>query len=381
MRNNDFLYVLDQHTKEIKLLRYLGKDHEVTIPDEMNGYPVTSIDELCFCKNNILDFTYEYTIQSFKVSPNHPVFITHDHALYDKTNQTLIRYPNIQKNNIYLPHHLINIGGHAFDSCTGIKEIYFSENVQYIGNNAFDYCHIKTMRLPKNLEIINNSLISRYTSFKFFEVDQDNPYYTAIDGVLYSKDLVHLIAYPTHKKDATYIIHENVQCIDDYAFARNHYIKEILLLDNVKSIGNKAFFDCCYLESINLVDSIDKIGCYAFYGCHSLKDIVLPKNLQFIEKGLFDDCRQLRCVMMYDKVMYINDDAFSGCHDLESIRLSSLLKRIGDTAFYECLSLKYICIPSSVQYISYNAFKECSEELVIDGYPYFYERFGCYMID
>ncbi|MCD7949921.1 MAG: leucine-rich repeat domain-containing protein [Erysipelotrichaceae bacterium] len=371
MLYNDFLYELDQDTKEITLTKYIGKDSKVTIPDYIDDYPVTRIDEKCFCRRHVFDFSYKYTIQSFYVSDNHPAFLTHDGALYDKTGQTLIRYPNIEKRCIYLPHDVITISKYAFESCKSIQKIYLSQDVEYIGNHAFDNCPIKTLILPKNLKSINNSLISRYTSFQSFIADKDNPYYTTIDGVLYNKDLTHLIAYPRNKENQSYIVHEKVQYIDDYAFYKNCYIKEILLMDHIKSIGHKAFFDCRKLACINLPDSITTIGYYAFYNCQSLKEVILPENIQFIEDGLFWDCQQLKSVIMSDSVLYINDYAFSGCHNLQTIRLSSHLKRIGDTVFYECQSLRNIDIPSSVQYMSSNAFKECNE-IVFNVKPYSY---------
>ena len=50
----------------------------------------------------------------------------------------------------------------------------------------------------------------------FFYVDESNPYLTAVDGVLYNKDMTRLICFPPYKNCEEFSIPESVVSIDDY---------------------------------------------------------------------------------------------------------------------------------------------------------------------
>lgn len=59
-----------------------------------------------------------------------------------------------------------------------------------------------------------------------FEVDPENKWFTAVDGVLFSKDLKRLIAYPCAKGIDTYRVPEGCIYIDSYAFSATGWKKQ-----------------------------------------------------------------------------------------------------------------------------------------------------------
>ena len=73
-------------------------------------------------------------------------------------------------------------------------------------------------------------------------VDEDNPYFTVIDGVMFSKDMKTLISYPSSKQDKEYIIPEGILKIGKNAFNGNEYIERVILPSSLKVIGDKAFY-------------------------------------------------------------------------------------------------------------------------------------------
>ena len=94
---------------------------------------------------------------------------------------------------VILPDSLISIGSYAFLN-SSISSIYISENVQYIGTAAFAGCD----------------------NLKYIDVDEDNPYYTSVNGVLYSKDKSVLICCPYYS--GCFVIDSSVKKVCSFAF-------------------------------------------------------------------------------------------------------------------------------------------------------------------
>lgn len=89
---------------------------------------------------------------------------------------------------------------------------------------------------------------SRFDRLECFEVEEGNPYYCDIDGILYSKDKKQLIQYPSGRLEKQYAVPQTVD-----------------------TIGTCAFLGCGKLEKIHLPDSVIDIKAGAFMGCSNIK--------------------------------------------------------------------------------------------------------------
>lgn len=116
-----------------------------------------------------------------------------------------------------------------------------------------------------------------------YYVDSENPYMTAVDGVLYSKDMTQLICYPPLKGLKEFVIPNSVFEIGDYAFAGYlFYLKNLIFNDNIESIPS-GFLDglrgkLSYLKLSNKIKIID-----IYFFKKSIKKLILPKKLEKIE--------------------------------------------------------------------------------------------------
>lgn len=72
-------------------------------------------------------------------------------------------------------------------------------------------------------------------------VDRANPAYTAVDGVLYTKDMTTLVAYPSAAAATDFSIPEGVQRILPCAFRGNRNLQHLYLPASVQDIGFDAF--------------------------------------------------------------------------------------------------------------------------------------------
>ena len=154
---------------------------------------------------------------------------------------------------------------------------------------AFNYINsLTTIYLPKTLELIGDSMIySEYTedggsvadmhekdvstafinspNLRSILVDNENPYYTSVDGVLYTKDLKTLIAYPEGIINDTLTIVDGCKHIGRFAVYENPHVKVIDFPNSLKSIGVQAFSKMTStIRSIFIRDSVEVIGYRAF---------------------------------------------------------------------------------------------------------------------
>lgn len=131
--------------------------------------------------------------------------------------------------------------------------------------------------------------------------------------------------------------------LNNYAFAANKTVREVVLNDQITTIGNSAFLSATNLETVTLTSSVSKIGESAFSDTPELKHIDLENSsIESIGKNAF-----------------LN----SG---IEEIVLPAACVSIGDGAFAQCEDLTKIEIPDSVASIAEDAFRD-SDKIVIYG--------------
>ncbi len=171
-------------------------------------------------------------------------------------------------------YKVTSIGSSAFRDCTKLTSVVIGDSVTKIGNSAFYGC---------------DSLTS-------ITVDENNPNYCSIDGVLFSKDKTKLIQYPIGNTRTTYTIPDSVTSIGQYAFYTCSKLTSVEIPDSVTSIDYYAFRDCTSLTSIEIPDSVTSIGGSAFYGCYNLTSIEIPDSVTKIGNSAFGFCKSLTSI-------------------------------------------------------------------------------------
>ena len=194
--------------------------------------------------------------------------------------------------------HVTAIGDEAFARCSNLTSIEIPSSVTTIGVGAFAGC-------------------SNLTSI---EVAKDNPNYTSIGDVLFSKDMTKLIFCSKDKTSYT-------------------------VPSSVTAIGDEAFVGCSNLTSIEIPSSVTTIGDVAFARCSNLTSINIPSSVTTIGRFVFSDCESLTSIKIPSSVTSIGDGAFYGCDSLTSIEIPSSVTTIGNSAFYGCDRLVSIKLP------------------------------------
>lgn len=171
---------------------------------------------------------------------------------------------NLKK--IVLPRTIKQIKTGAFRECNALKEIVLM-GAQKISGAAFKACGIQEITLPANLESIcweetpdaftvyGGTPFSGCKDLKAIYVDPQNPYYTSVDGILYTKDQTKLVLYPP-AKGGTYAVPAKVT-----------------------EIGYQAFYKCENLTAVTLPSGLHKFNLEAIRGS-GIKRLVFPVNMK-----------------------------------------------------------------------------------------------------
>ena len=310
----------------------------LTIPDEIKGYPVTSIG------NNA--FQYRSAITGVRIPDT--VTTIGDSAFWCCTGIK----------NLNLPDNLTSIGEGAFYDCSALTSIDIPNTVTSIGDSAFYGCdELKSIKLPNSITSIGNSVFSSCTSLNRVTIP---------DGVI---------------------------SIGEWAFNGCTSLTDITIPNSVTSIGKHAFYECKALKSIDIPDGVTTIDWNVFSRCKGLSEIIIPEGVTIIEDYAFDGCTALRSVYMPNSVTSIGNNAFDGCTGLTGVYITDIgawcnigfenlkanplnyagkiyldgnlvtnlvipdgVENIGNWMFYNCTGIENITIPDSVKRIGRDAF-------------------------
>ena len=224
----------------------------------------------------------------------------------------------IELTNITIPNNIISIGTGVFSGCTKLKNIIIPDNVISIGGSAFDKCTgLEVVTIGSGVQFLGSKFqeiddtFRKCNSLKEFIVSASNPYYTTIDGVLFTKDKTILLAYPD-SKSTSYIVPDGVTQIgsiyDDssthiYSFTpfNNSSIMSITLPNSIKSINN-GFIFCSNLKEVHMQSEMPPLLSYnqrfQFQGINSNCILFVPKGTL----DIYRDSDMWRRVHFKDKV-------------------------------------------------------------------------------
>lgn len=196
-----------------------------------------------------------------------------------------------------VPEGIETIGEQVFVNCSELASVALPESLTTIKNGAFCYCHsLKSITIPAKVTSITWPFRD-CTSLTEIIVAEDNPAYCSVDGVLFTKDMTTLVAYPAGKSGSTYKIPDSVTEIDRGAFAMNR-LTTIDIPKNVKTIGDYAF-EHSTLTSLKIPSSVKTLERDLFWACSQLSSIEIPDSVTTIPDRLFSDCSRSLVISCY----------------------------------------------------------------------------------
>lgn len=231
-----------------------------------------------------------------------------------------------------------------------IPESLDGRRVTGISSTAFNNrISLVSITIPSTVSRIEAGAFRGARALQTIIVDDTNPYITAVDGILFSKDMTELLLCPP-KNRTSYTVPSSVRKIGDYSFYDH------------KDSG---------ISSISFSEGLEEIGEYAFYQNFSISTLTFPSTLKKIGKGAFDCVSAsyggvIQTVNFNEGLEEIGAYAFVGAYFKEVLTLPSTVKVIGDYAFANCTAITKFVFPKSLETLGANAFAGATGILNID---------------
>ena len=261
---------------------------------------------------------------------------------------------------ITLPDGIQTIGDGAFQGCSSIKSVVFPNSVETIGNSSFANCAaLESITLPKANAIIDEGTFARcpklssvfipgavYFTGNIFEgctglteinIEDTNPDYCSVGGVVFDKDMTTLVIYPAGRQAEEYAIPNGVTTLPMNAFSDCVYLSSVTVPDSVEAIEIGAFWECAKLSAINVDENNE--------GYCSIDGVLFNKD-----KTTLISYPMGKTASHYDVpdgVMILRPDAFLNNRSLQSVTIPASVTNIA----YGALQFQYSdCVFSDIYY-------------------------------
>ena len=198
--------------------------------------------------------------------------------------------------NIELPNTVQFIGHQAFRSCTGLTSMTFPSSLLSISSLAFGACfNLTSVTIPASVTTIGNYAFG--DSPVYFSVDENNPSYTSVDGILFNKSKTFLFQAPP-SISGNFVIPSTVLTIGGYAFSRASGLLSVTIPSSVKTLMEGAFTACEGLSTIEFPTSVTSIGNFSFQSCYGLTSIIAPWPIPLsLGSGVFNSIDKTSCTL------------------------------------------------------------------------------------
>ena len=294
----------------VRIEGYVGSSPNLVVPSQIAGQPVASFATNALNGNRIVArialpatiqsvsgsaFVNAPNLVSIDVDPANPSFASVDGVLFDKMRRQLISFPGGRVGEYFVPEGVERIVHPAMANLGGLRKV----------------------RLPRSLSSFD---AATFQSGSLIEIDIDsgNPMYTAIGGVLFSRNLKSLLAFPTGRP-GPYSVPAGVVEIFPGAFYGARGLTELMLPVGVTTIGSQGIRGCTVLEQISLPSTLTVIGGVALAENRQLRRLILPDSVASIAPDAFRSCLTLEVVYLPASVRSVPDSMFSGCPSLKSV--------------------------------------------------------------
>lgn len=165
---------------------------------------------------------------------------------------------------------------------------YVKGKIPVVEARMFSQANIKTLNFPATMTHISGLCAVMFKELQNMNVDEANPYYKSIDGIVYDKSGAFICAVPQGRD---FPIPEGTKGIGDFAY----YMSPMTSLEipsSVEFIGMRSFGVCENLEEVTIPDSVVSIGEGAFQYCANLKKVYIPASVQYVGDSAFASCSE-----------------------------------------------------------------------------------------
>ena len=318
-------------------------------------------------ENHTVEVTIKENCTPYRGNINIPATVTYNGTTYD----------------------VVALGEEAFYGAS-LSSITIPASVTHIKRGCFLAANgPSTINIPASVAVIE-PLAFAATNMTTINVDQNNPNFMSMNGMLFSKDTTTLVECLITKNGVASLpqstrhlatnafaycqnitrvdLPENLSSIGYWAFVGNLRLSNIVIPSTVTHIAPNPFANCPALTYLSIAEGnthyyMDGMMIYSAGGdslisCHKSADSVfLPSTLHYVNG--FAGNSNVKHVHLPDGVTTIGSEAFNGS-SLVSIDLPDHLHFIDIFAFCNCNSLTHVGMPSTLDTMAEGCFRNCN---------------------
>lgn len=188
---------------------------------------------------------------------------------------------------LVIPEGVTTLYWYSFNTCRNLETVTLPDSLEFIDSWAFERCSkLKTINVPANVTRINGGAFAQNSSMTSITCDPANKNYVSVNGVLFTKDMKELVAYPGGIQGG-YTVPATVNHIGDAAFYGALGLDSVTILGNLDFIGFEAFAECSKLTDVAIRDGVNYVGYWAFRGCDGIKTLTVPQSVTNIGNQAF----------------------------------------------------------------------------------------------
>lgn len=393
----------------------------LTVPETLNGIPVTAIGDKAFSQcyyltdvtlpegiTHIGDFAFEDctdietltipgTVTSMGCNPfigttirlqlagSNTALEQQGAFLLDRETKRLICCQSSPEGTeedpapLVIPTGTREIGDYAFSRSDAVQ-VVLPTGVQKIGQCAFQRClSLQSVTLPAGLTDIGDHAFQRCSKLEEVNLPDSvthlgrNPFagspvtlslsasHPALElraDVLIERSTGKLLSFPCVGSEPAYEIPGDIREIGEFAFA---YCKDLFTLTvpaNVE-IAENAFYRNEAIEEVTLPEGLTVIRENTFWGCINLKTVEIPGSVTEIGAFAFNCCQAMETLTFPKSLVTLGEGAFQGCLALREVTVPSAIGIIPARAFDACIRLERVEIQEGITQIAPYAFYDC----------------------
>lgn len=257
------------------------------------------------------------------------------------------------------PEKVSNIAPYAFCNTTISGALIIPDDVETIGESAFNSTKITSVVFPDGLKEIQDYAFYDCTSLtgslllpsELTRIGYVAFYGCSFNGTLHLPDKLLFIAPRAFLQSGSFagdlVIPERITSIQSNTFSETKFSGS-LILNNVQQLNDWSFYQCGFSGELIIPEGIIDIPTYCFCNCN-FTSIIFPSTLKSIAESAFrSNVRFTSKLTLPEGLISIGSSAFQFCGNITGLQLPSTLQTIGSNAFSSCFDISSI-ISSAIE--------------------------------
>ena len=160
---------------------------------------------------------------------------------------------------LLLPEHMDKVGSTTVYNCPNLTTVVIGSDARAIAKKAFHNAALTEITIPAAVSSIAVGAFAGNQHLTAIYVDDDNPYFCDVDGVLFNRSMDTIYAYPRGRTETSYILPESVRTVAGQAFAQNRSLVTLVVPGDIKVLEHQALLQLQSLTGLYFQSALPEI--------------------------------------------------------------------------------------------------------------------------